>query len=157
MDIFMKTYSLKHSEIEKKWIVVDATDLVLGRLASYIANSLRGKNKPTYTPHLDCGDYVIVINADKVHMTGKKWTDKVFYWHTGYPGGIKSRTLNQIREGKFPERVIQKAVQRMIPKGPLGRAQLKNLHVYAGSEHPHQAQKPETVQFATFNAKNQKR
>jgi len=153
----MKTYSLKHSEIEKKWIVVDATDLVLGRLASYIANSLRGKNKPTYTPHLDCGDYVIVINADKVHMTGKKWTDKVFYWHTGYPGGIKSRTLNQIREGKFPERVIQKAVQRMIPKGPLGRAQLKNLHVYAGSEHPHQAQKPETVQFATFNAKNQKR
>ncbi|PLX29799.1 MAG: 50S ribosomal protein L13 [Alphaproteobacteria bacterium] len=153
----MKTYSLKHSEIEKKWIVVDATDLVLGRLASYIANSLRGKNKPTYTPHLDCGDYVIVINADKVHMTGKKWTDKVFYWHTGYPGGIKSRTLNQIREGKFPERVIQKAVQRMIPKGPLGRAQLKNLHVYAGPEHPHQAQKPETVQFATFNAKNQKR
>lgn len=153
----MKTYSLKHSEIEKKWIVVDATDLVLGRLASYIAISLRGKNKPTYTPHLDCGDYVIVINADKVHMTGKKWTDKVFYWHTGYPGGIKSRTLNQIREGKFPERVIQKAVQRMIPKGPLGRAQLKNLHVYAGPEHPHQAQKPETVQFATFNAKNQKR
>ena len=153
----MKTYSLKHSEIEKKWIVVDATDLVLGRLASYIANSLRGKNKPTYTPHLDCGDYVIVINADKVHMTGKKWTDKVFYWHTGYPGGIKSRTLNQIREGKFPERVIQKAVQRMIPKGPLGRAQLKNLHVYAGPEHPHQAQKPETVQFATFNSKNQKR
>ena len=153
----MKTYSLKHSEIEKKWIVVDATDLVLGRLASYIANILRGKNKPTYTPHLDCGDYVIVINADKVHMTGKKWTDKIFYWHTGYPGGIKSRTLNQIREGKFPERVIQKAVQRMIPKGPLGRAQLKNLHVYAGPEHPHQAQKPETVQFATFNAKNQKR
>ncbi|MAP24246.1 MAG: 50S ribosomal protein L13 [Rickettsiales bacterium] len=153
----MKTFSLKQSEIDKKWIVIDATDLILGRVASYIANVLRGKNKANFTPHLDCGDNVIVINADKVHMTGNKWTDKVFYWHTGYPGGIKSRTLAQIKDGRFPERVVQKAVQRMLPKGPLGRAQLKNLHVYAGPDHPHQAQKPEVVEFAKHNAKNQKR
>ncbi len=154
----MKTFTLKQSEIQKNWILIDATDLVLGRLASHVANVLRGKNKPTYTPHMDCGDNVVIINADKVHMTGRKRTDKVFYWHTGYPGGIKHRTMDQILEGKYPERVIQKAVQRMLPKeSPLARKQLKNLYVYTGSEHPHQGQQPQVVDFGALNPKNKRR
>ena len=119
----MKTSSLKASEIKKDWVLIDAKDLVLGRLASQIALRLRGKHKPSYTPHMDCGDNVIVINADKIHLTGKKRSDKVYYWHTNYPGGIKDRTAGQILEGQFPERVLRKAVQRMLPKGPLGYAQ----------------------------------
>ena len=133
----MKTYSAKPSEIDKKWLMVDADGLVLGRLASIIAMRLRGKHKPSYTPHLDCGDNIIVINAEKVVLTGKKMSDKVFYWHTGYPGGIKQRTMAEIVEKGHPERLIVKAVERMVPRGPLGRQQMKNLRVYAGAEHPH--------------------
>lgn len=150
----MKTYSAKPTEVESKWLVIDAEGLVLGRLAAIIANRLRGKHKPMYTPHIDCGDHIVVINAEKVALTGKKMTDKVFYWHTGYPGGIKSRTMEKRLGGDYPERVIEKAVQRMIPKGPLGRAQLKKLRVYAGSEHPHEAQKPEVLDVAAMNSKN---
>jgi large subunit ribosomal protein L13 len=127
---------------------------VVGRLASIIANRLRGKHKPTFTPHVDDGDNVIVINADKVVFTGKKLTDKKFYWHTGYPGGIKERTARQIIEGRFPERVIEKAVERMVPRGPLGRRQMKNLRVYAGSNHPHEAQQPAVLDVAKLNSKN---
>lgn len=150
----MKTYSAKPTEVEKKWLLIDAEGLVLGRLASIIANRLRGKHKPMYTPHIDCGDNVIVINAEKIALTGKKLTDKKFYWHTGHPGGIKSRTMEKLLGGAHPERVIEKAVQRMVPKGPLGRAQLKNLRVYAGSEHPHEAQSPEVLDVAAMNSKN---
>lgn len=150
----MKTYSAKPAEIEKKWLLIDAEGLVVGRLASLIAMRLRGKHKPTFTPHMDCGDNIVVINAEKVVLTGKKYENKKYYWHTGYPGGIKERTARAIIEGKFPERVLQKAVQRMMPGGPLTNAQLKNLRVYTGSEHPHEAQQPETVDVASFNAKN---
>lgn len=152
----MKTYSAKASEIEKNWILIDAEDLVVGRLASLVATRLRGKHKPTYTPHLDCGDHVIVVNADKVAFTGKKYEDKVYYWHTGYPGGIKQRTARELIEGRFPERVVMKAVQRMLPRGPLGRQQLRNLKVYGGSEHPHEAQQPVTLDVAAMNSKNKK-
>ena len=152
----MQTYSAKPSEIEKKWVVVDAEGVVLGRLATIIAMRLRGKHKPTYTPHMDDGDNVIVINADKIRLTGKKAQDDIFYWHTGYPGGIKSRSKGQILEGKNPERVIEKAVERMIPRGPLGRAQMKNLYVYAGTDHKHEAQKPEVLDVASMNAKNKR-
>ncbi|HRQ62034.1 MAG TPA: 50S ribosomal protein L13 [Alphaproteobacteria bacterium] len=152
----MKTYSAKPSEIEKKWIVIDAEGVVLGRLASHIALRLRGKHKPSFTPHMDCGDNVIVVNADKVHLTGQKREKDIFYWHTGYMGGIKQRTKGQLLDGKFPERVVQKAVERMLPKGPLGRKVYKNLHVYAGAAHPHEAQKPEVVDFASKNAKNKR-
>lgn len=155
----MKTFSLKHSEIEKKWLVIDATDLVLGRLASVIAKFLRGKHKPTFTPHMDCGDYVIVINADKIALTGNK-TDlkdgKFYYKHTGFAGGIKQTTAGKVLSGKFPERVLQLAVQRMISRNILGRAQMGNLYVYAGAEHPHQAQKPEIIDVAILNRKNKK-
>lgn len=150
----MKTYSAKPSEVEKKWLLIDAEGLVLGRLASIIATRLRGKHKPMYTPHIDCGDNVIVINAEKVALTGKKLTDKVFYWHTGYPGGIKSRTAEKTLSSAHPERLILKAVERMIPRGALGREQFSNLRVYAGSEHPHAAQNPEVVDVASMNAKN---
>ncbi|MBE7636949.1 50S ribosomal protein L13 [Sneathiella sp. P13V-1] len=150
----MKTYSAKPTEVESKWLIIDAEGLVLGRLATIIANRLRGKHKPMYTPHIDCGDHVVVINAEKVALTGKKMTDKVFYWHTGHPGGIKSQTMEKRLGGDYPERVIEKAVQRMVPKGPLGRAQLKKLRVYAGSEHPHEAQKPEVLDVAAMNSKN---
>ncbi|WP_025898504.1 50S ribosomal protein L13 [Sneathiella glossodoripedis] len=153
----MKTYSAKPSEVESKWLVIDAEGLVVGRLAALIANRLRGKHKAMYTPNIDCGDHVVVINADKVHFTGRKLTDKKFYWHTGYPGGIKERTMDKILGGAHPERVLEKAVQRMIPKGPLGRAQLKKLHVYGGSEHPHEAQKPEVLDVAAMNSKNTRR
>ncbi|GIX14807.1 MAG: 50S ribosomal protein L13 [Paracoccaceae bacterium] len=150
----MKTYSAKSGEIEKKWVVIDAEGVVLGRLASIIANRLRGKHKPTYTPHMDDGDHVIVVNVDKVQMTGRKRSDKVYHWHTGYPGGIKSRTAAQILEGRFPERVLFKAVQRMMPGGPLSRRQLTHLKLYAGPEHPHAAQKPEPLDVRSMNPKN---
>ncbi|MGE4527093.1 MAG: 50S ribosomal protein L13 [Rhodospirillaceae bacterium] len=152
----MKTYSAKPSEVERKWLLIDAEDVVLGRLAVIIANLLRGKHKPTYTPHIDCGDNVIVINAEKVKLTGRKLTDKRFFWHTGYPGGIKDRTMGEILDGKHPERVIEKAVQRMVPKGPMGRAQLKKLRVYPGPAHPHEAQQPVIFDVAALNPKNKR-
>jgi len=152
----MKTFSQKPAEVEKKWILVDAQDVVLGRLASIVASRLRGKHKASYTPHVDDGDNVIVINADKVKLTGKKYTDKMYYWHTGHPGGIKERTARQIIEGRFPERVVQKAVQRMLPEGPLARQQLRNLRVYAGADHPHEAQSPEVLDVAAMNSKNKR-
>lgn len=152
----MKTFSLKPAEVEKKWYIVDAENLVLGRLASMIAKRLRGKHLPTYTPHVDCGDNIIVINADKVALTGNKRQDKTYYWHTGYPGGIKERTAGKILDGRFPERVIEKAVERMIPRTPLGRQQMKNLRVYAGTTHPHEGQTPEVIAFAEQNPKNKR-
>ena len=152
----MKTFSQKPADVEKKWILIDAENVVLGRLASIIASRLRGKHKPTFTPHVDDGDNVIVINADKVKLTGKKYTDKKYYWHTGYPGGIKERTARQLIEGRFPERVVQKAVQRMLPEGPLGRQQLRNLRVYASPEHPHEAQSPQVLDVAAMNSKNKR-
>ena len=150
----MATFSQKPAEVEKKWVLIDAEGLVVGRLASIIAMRLRGKHKATFTPHVDDGDNVIVINADKVVFTGKKYTDKVYYWHTGHPGGIKERTARQLLEGRFPERVVEKAVERMIPRGPLGRRQMKNLRVYAGSNHPHEAQQPVVLDVAKLNKKN---
>ena len=153
----MKTFSATPADIEKKWILIDAEGVVLGRLASIVAMRLRGKHKPGYTPHMDCGDNVIIINADKVQMTGKKRTDKVHYWHTGYPGGIKSTTAGKILGGRFPGRAIELAVKRMLPKeSPLARKQFGKLRVYAGAEHPHVAQNPETVDFASMNRKNVK-
>jgi len=152
----MKTFSQKPAEVVKNWIVIDAEGAVPGRLASFVANRLRGKHKPTFTPHVDDGDNVIIINADKVAFTGKKFTDKKYYWHTGYPGGIKERTARALLEGRFPERVMQKAVERMMPGGPLSRRQMKNLYVYAGGEHKHEAQQPVLVDFAARNAKNKR-
>jgi len=152
----MKTFTLKASEIKKNWLVIDAEGLVLGRLASIVANRLRGKHKPEFTPHLDCGDNVVILNAEKVALTGKKLSDKIFYWHTGYPGGIKQRSIKQILESKHPERVIIKAVERMITRGPLGRQQMKNLYVYAGTQHPHEAQKPTVLDVAGMNPKNKR-
>ena len=150
----MKTFSAKPSDIEKKWILIDATGIVLGRLASIIALHLRGKHKPSFTPHMDMGDNVIVVNADKVQMTGKKRVDKTYYWHTGYPGGIKSRSAEDILEGKFPERVLVQAVKRMLPGGVLSRKQMTNLKVYAGTNHPHEAQNPEIFDVKALNKKN---
>ena len=150
----MKTSSAKVSEIDRKWYVIDADGIVLGRMAAVIATRLRGKHKTTYTPHMDCGDNVIVINAEKVKLTGNKRTKKTYYWHTGYPGGIKSRTAGAILEGKQPERVVEKAVERMISRNPLGRRQMKKLHVYSGSEHPHEAQQPEVLDLIAMNSKN---
>jgi len=152
----MRTYSAKPSEIEKKWWIVDAEGMVLGRLATVLATYLRGKHKPTFTPNMDCGDNIVVINAEKVKLTGNKLSDKNFYWHTGYPGGIKSRTMGQILGGKHPERVIEKAVQRMISRGPLARKQMSNLRIYAGTEHPHEAQQPEVLDVAAMNPKNKR-
>ncbi len=152
----MTTFSQKPAEVEKKWVLIDAEGLVLGRLATIVANRLRGKHKPTFTPHVDDGDNVIVINADKVALTGKKLDDKKYYWHTGHPGGIKERTAKQIIEGRFPERVLEKAVERMIPRGPLGRRQMKNLKVYAGPNHPHEAQQPAALDVAALSRKNKK-
>lgn len=147
---------MKPADVEKKWFLVDADGVVLGRMASVIANRLRGKHKPGYTPHVDCGDYIIVINAEKVRLTGNKAAKEKFYWHTGYPGGIKSRTWGQILESKHPERLVIKAVERMVPRGPLGRSQMRSLKVYAGSEHPHEAQQPETLDIAAMNPKNKR-
>ncbi len=152
----MKTYSAKAAEIEKKWVLVDAEGVVLGRLASRIALILRGKHKVGFTPHMDCGDNVVVINAGKVKLTGKKLANKIYYRHTGYPGGIKSRTAGQILAGKHPERVVKKAIERMIPHGPLGRQQIRNLRVYPGPEHPHAAQDPSPLDIAGMNPKNKR-
>lgn len=149
-----KTYSAKPGEVEPKWVVVDAEGVVLGRLASICAKMLRGKHKSAFTPHVDCGDHIIVVNADKVQLTGRKRTDKTYHWHTGYPGGVKSRTVREILEGEHPERVVAKAVERMLPKTKLGRRQLTKLKVYAGAEHPHQAQNPEPLDIAAMNRKN---
>ena len=149
-----QTRSLKPAEVKKAWVVIDADGLVLGRLASLVANRLRGKHKPQFTPHVDCGDHVIVVNAEKVKVTGKKAEQSVFYWHTGYPGGIKGRTIRQRLESKHPERVIEKAVERMITRGPLGRRQMRNLHVYAGPEHPHAGQQPTVLDVGAMNRKN---
>ena len=152
----MKTFSATPSNIKKKWYVIDAEDIVLGRMASIIAMRLRGKHKPIFTPHMDCGDNIIVVNAEKVKMTGRKLTDKKYYWHTGYPGGIKSRTAGNILSGNHPERVVIKAVERMISRNPMGRRQMKNLHVYKGTDHPHKAQKPEILDVAAMNSKNKR-
>ena len=150
----MKTFSATPADIEKKWILIDAEGIVLGRLASIVAMRLRGKHKASFTPHMDMGDNVIVINADKVQMTGKKRTDKKYYWHTGHPGGIKHRTAEQILEGAHPERVVTKAVQRMLPGNRLSRVQMTNLRVYASADHPHEAQNPEVLDVASMNSKN---
>ena len=149
-----QTRSIKPAEVEKKWHLIDADGLVVGRLATIVANILRGKHKPSYTSHVDCGDHVIIINADKVKFTGKKMADKVYYKHTGYPGGIKETTPEKVLEGRFPERVLEKAVERMIPRGPLGRQQMRALHLYNGTEHPHDGQNPEVIDVASMNRKN---
>ncbi|MCI8409808.1 MAG: 50S ribosomal protein L13 [Lachnospiraceae bacterium] len=142
----MKSYMASPATIERKWYVVDATDQTLGRLTSEIAKILRGKNKPTYTPHIDTGDYVIVVNAEKIKVTGKKLDQKIYYHHSDYVGGMKETTLKEML-AKKPENVITLAVKGMLPKGPLGRSMLKKLHVYAGPEHNHAAQKPEVLEF----------
>ena len=152
--MFGKTYSAKASDIEKKWLLIDAKGLVVGRLATIIALHLRGKHKPTFTPHMDDGDNVVVINADQVVLTGRKREQKVYYHHTGFPGGIKERSAKFILDGRFPERVLEKAVERMLPRGPLGRKQLGNLRVYKGTEHPHEAQQPQTLDVGIMNRKN---
>ena len=150
---FLKTADV----VDRKWILIDAEGVVVGRLASFVALRLRGKHRPDYTPHIDCGDKVIIINAGKVALTGKKRSDKVYYRHTGYPGGLKETTAGKILDGRFPERVMKKAVQRMLPKeSPLARKQLSNLNIYAGSEHPHEAQKPEVIDFKSMSRKNSK-
>ena len=149
------TASLKPADVEKKWIVIDAENAVVGRLASFIAMRLRGKHRADYTPHVDCGDFVVVVNADKVKFTGKKLQDKIYYWHTGHPGGVKQRTAGAILGGKYPERILEKAVERMLPKeSPLARKQMTHLRIYNAPEHPHEAQNPETIAFASLNAKN---
>ena len=153
----MKTLSLKANDVQKQWVVIDAENLVLGRLASIVALRLRGKHRPDYTPHVDCGDNIIVINADKVHLTGNKLEDKMYYWHTGYPGGIKERTAGQLMSGRFPERVLEKAVERMVPRTPLGRQQMRNLRIYAGVDHPHIAQQPKPLDVGSMNPKNKKK
>jgi large subunit ribosomal protein L13 len=150
----MKTFTAKPAEIKKKWVLIDASGLVVGRLATIIAQRLRGKHRPNYTPHVDCGDNVVVINAEKVVLTGRKLDQKVYHHHTGYPGGIKERKAKFILEGKFPERVIEKAVERMLDEGPLARKQFGNLRVYKGTEHPHEAQQPEPLDVAKMNRKN---
>jgi large subunit ribosomal protein L13 len=150
----MKTFSAKPADIEKKWVTIDATGLVVGRLASIVALRLRGKHKPSYTPHVDDGDNVIVINAAKAVFTGRKRDQKVYHYHTGFIGGIKERSAKQIMDGRFPERIVEKAVERMLPRGPLGRVQFGNLRVYPGAEHPHEAQKPTMLDVAAMNRKN---
>ena len=155
MKALMKTTkAVKPAEVEKKWHIVDADGLVVGRAATIIANLLRGKHKPSFTPHVDCGDNVIVINAEKVRFTGRKLQQQTYYKHTGYAGGIKEITADKVLAGRFPERVLEKAVERMIPRGPLGRQQMRNLRIFAGSEHPHAAQNPEVLDIAGMNRKN---
>jgi large subunit ribosomal protein L13 len=150
----MSTYVAKPGEVEKKWVLIDGNGLVVGRLASLIAVRLRGKHKATYTPHVDTGDNVVVINAEKVVFTGNKTEDKIYQWHTGYPGGLKERRPRQILASKFPERILEKAVERMLKRGPLQRKLMRNLKVYAGSTHPHEAQKPEPLDVKALNSKN---
>jgi large subunit ribosomal protein L13 len=152
----MKTYVAKPAEVEKKWVLIDAKGLVVGRLATIIAMRLRGKHKASFTPHVDDGDNVIVINADKVVLTGRKREQKTYFWHTGYIGGIKQRTAAQVLDGRFPERVVEKAVERMLPRGPLGRQQLGNLRVYKGDSHPHEAQQPLSLDIGSLNPKNKR-
>jgi large subunit ribosomal protein L13 len=156
-----KTYSMKASEVDKKWFVIDATDLVLGRLAALVATRLRGKHYSKYTPSMDCGDNIIIINADKVYISGNKadrTNGKKYYWHTGYMGGIKETTVGKMLEGKFPERVLKLAIQRMLPKeSPLARKQLTSCYIYASSDHPHIAQQPEVLDVSSLNIKNKKR
>jgi large subunit ribosomal protein L13 len=152
----MKTYSARPTDVSRGWYVIDADGCVLGRLASIVAMRLRGKHKPTFTPHVDCGDHIIVVNAEKVELTGKKRKDKIFHWHTGHPGGIKQRSMGQILDGRHPERVIEKAVERMVPSGPLGRAVMKKLRVYKGAEHSHAAQQPQLLDIAALNPKNKR-
>jgi len=152
----MKTYSARPADVSRGWYVIDAEGCVLGRLASIVAMRLRGKHKPIFTPHVDCGDHIIVVNAEKVGLTGKKRKDKIFFWHTGHPGGIKQRSIGQILDGRHPERVIEKAVERMVPSGPLGRAVMKKLRVYKGAEHPHAAQQPQSLDIAALNPKNKR-
>lgn len=157
MSLQQKTYSATPEDINAQWWIVDAQDIVLGRMAAEVAKILRGKHKPTYTPHMDDGDHVIIINADKVHLTGVKQRDKTYYRHTGYPGGIRSVTAGKLLAGEFPERVVHKAVQRMITRNPLGRKQMSKLHIYAGDQHPHEAQQPKLLDLAAKNDKNSKR
>jgi large subunit ribosomal protein L13 len=156
MDATMKTFSAKPADVEKKWVMIDADGLVVGRLASIVAMRLRGKHKPSYTPHVDCGDNVIVINAAKVVLTGRKVEQKVYHKHTGYIGGTKERSAKSILAGRFPQRIVEKAVERMLPRGPLARRQLGNLRVYAHAEHPHAAQQPEQIDIAAMNRKNKR-
>jgi len=156
MQLTEQTHSAKPSEVVKKWILIDAEGVVLGRLASIVANRLRGKHKPSFTAHIDCGDNVVIINAAKVKLTGRKAEREKFYWHTGHPGGIKERTWGQILGSAHPERLIEKAIERMVPRGPLGRQQMKNLRVYPGAAHPHEAQQPETLDVAAMNPKNKR-
>lgn len=151
------TFHAKPTDISKKWLIIDAQNLVLGRLATIVAKILRGKHKAIFTPNIDCGDNVIIVNAEKVHLTGKKLAEKLYYWHTGYPGGIKSRNAGQIIESKHPERILQSAIERMISRTPLGRDQMRKLHIYKGPEHPHQAQQPQVLDIAALNPKNSKR
>lgn len=149
------TVSLKPADVEKKWIVIDAENAVVGRLATFVAMRLRGKHRPDYTPHVDCGDHVVIVNAEKVRFTGRKLLQKIYYRHTGHPGGIKQITAEKQLNGRFPERVLEKAVERMLPKeSPLARKQMTHLKIYAGGEHPHEAQAPETIAFAEKNVKN---
>lgn len=150
----MKTYSAKPAEITNNWWIIDAEDIVLGRLAAQVATLLRGKHKPTFTPHMNCGDHVVIINADKVQLKGRKMANKRYYWHTGYPGGIKETSPEKIMAGKYPGRVVESAVRRMLPKGPLGRQQYKMLRVYSGDQHPHEAQQPQKLDIAAMNEKN---
>jgi len=152
----MRTYSAKPADVERKWYVIDAEGVVLGRLASVIATRLRGKHRPIFTPHVDCGDNIIVVNAEKVRLTGRKREEKVFYWHTGHPGGLKKRTVAQILDGKHPERVVMKAVERMVPRSPLGRQVMRKLRVYTGADHPHESQQPELLDVAAMNPKNKR-
>lgn len=153
----MKSYYIKPAEVEKKWVLIDAENVVLGRLAGVVATRLRGKHLPHYTPNVDCGDNVIIINAEKVGITGRKKEQSLFHWHTGFAGGIKSRTWGQILEGKHPERVVYKAIERMMPKHrPLARQQMSNLRVYAGAEHPHAAQNPQVLDVGAMNPKNKR-
>ena len=153
----MKTFSLKKEDVKKKWLLIDAKDAVLGRLAVHSANILRGKNKPNYTPNQDCGDNLIIINADQVHLTGKKATDKIYYRHTGYPGGIKETNPTKMKAKNKSNEIIKLAIKRMIPNGPLGKKQLSNCKIYSGQEHSHTAQQPQKIEFEKFNNKNIKR
>ena len=148
------TLSLKPAEVKKDWVLIDAEGVVLGRLAALVAMRLRGKHKPQFTPHVDCGDHVVIVNADKVRLTGKKAEQSIFYYHTGYPGGIKGLSARQRLAGKRPEQVVEKAIERMITRGPLQRQQMRNLHVYAGAEHPHAGQTPRRLDLAALNPKN---
>ena len=150
----MKTFNLKTADVQKKWVLIDADGLVVGRVAAVIASRLRGKHKAIFTPHVDMGDNIIVVNAEKVVFTGNKRQDKTYYWHSGYPGGIKERKAHQVLDGRFPERVLEAAVRRMLPRGPLGKRQMTNLRIYKGPSHPHEAQQPEALDIRALNVKN---